>query len=587
MDLNRKIVMKGLVSVIFLLILFYSSGLGQSKIAAVANPGKSDRVFELASSITQFGVTWYFDKDYTCGTFANGDYWVLGPVTITSISPSSVIVSGSRVINGSVINPETDYYQGFDTYQFGMNEINNYDASRNAARPGGEVMSPANPLIIDYPASLVSGISKETISANEHNNVHTMAVLTILNEIPEEGSFRPQYIGYDKTIKYNELILDYNKLGSLEPVAETPAISEVLPKMEKLWIDNVPNWSKEMYIPKNNLPNYGRDIAGIVCDAALLLNLNFSEQEKRDLLIRMVQIGIDFYGTVTSEPHGRIYLEADGGHHSGRIWPIIFAGFMLGDEDMMTIASKSGSYAYTNGYYEGNLPPDYIHFGELDQAFYVTQRDVDRTHSPQWAPDPRSVPIPYEQEDIGMPEWGINHAPFPFSDNANFQAIYRTTCGITWGGFTLASHILGITNLFNSSAFVDYVDRYMELTENQDGDPPAFHRNMWNRYRRDYGNPWSSTEDNENRLTTFRLEQNYPNPFNPGTIISYSLPSAGEMSLKIYNSLGQEVKTIYSGFRNAGHYKESFSAEGLASGVYYYRLNCGGHTESKRMILVK
>jgi hypothetical protein len=57
-----------------------------------------------AKSLTQFGITWTFDRDYPTGQFANGDYWVVGPVTITSITPQST-TSGSTTLHGSMINP--------------------------------------------------------------------------------------------------------------------------------------------------------------------------------------------------------------------------------------------------------------------------------------------------------------------------------------------------------------------------------------------------------------------------------------------------------------------------------------------------
>ncbi len=85
----------------------------------------------------------------------------------------------------------------------------------------------------------------------------------------------------------------------------------------------------------------------------------------------------------------------------------------------------------------------------------------------------------------------------------------------------------------------------------------------------------------------FRLYQNYPNPFNPATTISFTLPSDGFISLKIYNSLGEEVKTIEQNYLTSGSHNINFDASNLPSGVYYYRLNAGSYSAVKKMILLK
>jgi len=93
---------------------------------------------------------------------------------------------------------------------------------------------------------------------------------------------------------------------------------------------------------------------------------------------------------------------------------------------------------------------------------------------------------------------------------------------------------------------------------------------------------------------SFQLYQNYPNPFNPTTSIKYSIPKDGEVTLKVYNLLGQVVETLASGFIKAGEYEANFNGENHASGVYIYRLEFRetGSSEilnvsSKKMVLLK
>lgn len=88
--------------------------------------------------------------------------------------------------------------------------------------------------------------------------------------------------------------------------------------------------------------------------------------------------------------------------------------------------------------------------------------------------------------------------------------------------------------------------------------------------------------------TGYRLEQNYPNPFNPTTEIAYSIPQASHITLKVYNTLGQEVATLFEGRRLAGDYRVTFDATDLPSGVYYYRLEGDAALAvTKKLLLIK
>jgi hypothetical protein len=89
----------------------------------------------------------------------------------------------------------------------------------------------------------------------------------------------------------------------------------------------------------------------------------------------------------------------------------------------------------------------------------------------------------------------------------------------------------------------------------------------------------------------FNLEQNYPNPFNPTTNIMFELPVSGFVTLKVYNSIGEEVKTLANQDLAAGTYRVDFDATGLPSGVYFYNITVqtqsAKFTETRKMMLVK
>jgi hypothetical protein len=85
----------------------------------------------------------------------------------------------------------------------------------------------------------------------------------------------------------------------------------------------------------------------------------------------------------------------------------------------------------------------------------------------------------------------------------------------------------------------------------------------------------------------FTLDQNYPNPFNPGTTIKYTIAQTGRVSLRVFNVLGKELATLADGIRTAGQHEVKFDATNFPSGLYFYRLEAGGQTETRRMELLK
>jgi hypothetical protein len=85
----------------------------------------------------------------------------------------------------------------------------------------------------------------------------------------------------------------------------------------------------------------------------------------------------------------------------------------------------------------------------------------------------------------------------------------------------------------------------------------------------------------------YRLYANYPNPFNPTTVISYQLPVTSNVSLEVYNLLGQEVAILFEGVRQAGNYQATFDGSRLASGIYLCRMKANHFVETKKLVLLK
>jgi len=93
--------------------------------------------------------------------------------------------------------------------------------------------------------------------------------------------------------------------------------------------------------------------------------------------------------------------------------------------------------------------------------------------------------------------------------------------------------------------------------------------------------------DDELIAEKFELKQNYPNPFNPSTRISYAIPSASFVNLKVYDIIGNEIAVLVNEGKQAGNYQIDFDATELTGGVYFYQLLTGPFVETKKMILMK
>jgi len=85
----------------------------------------------------------------------------------------------------------------------------------------------------------------------------------------------------------------------------------------------------------------------------------------------------------------------------------------------------------------------------------------------------------------------------------------------------------------------------------------------------------------------FRLLQNYPNPFNPSTTLRYTIPQAGVVSLKVYDSMGKEIRELVNKEQQPGTYAVRFDARNIASGIYFSTLAYNGHTATQKLILMK
>ena len=192
-----------------------------------------------------------------------------------------------------------------------------------------------------------------------------------------------------------------------------------------------------------------------------------------------------------------------------------------------------------------------------------------------WYSDNNNVKIMTNLDDIGQPyscnDWGDQSDVIPFiieDGNSNFFWEFFAL-GFQWPTVVYVNHNMEIVakgNNFSLASAIFTIDSMLDDCG-------------------DLCNNLSLNESIEDK--NFHLEQNYPNPFNPYTSINYSLSSNGQISLIVYNSLGQIVKTLENGYKQKGSYTVSFDGSALPSGIYFYQLSSKGYVKTEKMSLVK
>lgn len=161
---------------------------------------------------------------------------------------------------------------------------------------------------------------------------------------------------------------------------------------------------------------------------------------------------------------------------------------------------------------------------------------------------------------------------------------FMSSVSIEHGGVTVASWD-------DSTPFVAYnpdhdvvaINGYVGDDRECTGDMMVIVHNAINFVR----NPTGVEDDFSNLPRQFNLAQNYPNPFNPTTIIKFSLPVKADVSLDIFNVLGQKVTALKPGEMVAGHHSITFNASEIGSGVYFYKLTAGKYTDTRKMTVLK
>ena len=416
---------------------------------APATPKLED--LPLRESVSQYGITWTFDKPARVGQFVNGDWYVVGPATIRAIDPKPLYGAeipkreldpmdkerpeGQRVRNGWMLNPPAAMQVAYDS------GVRNWFDPGLITRLPAE-MKPGDSLVstISMPKGLVLHAqlrNKIERGVEDSSPIRTAAVLTCVGEPQPADAFRPAFCDRQQTI-----YLARNLKRELLPVAtrtqSLPKLRQYVRFTQRPWVGTGFFGFEE---PVENMPQYGLEYGRVVGISALMLATDLPPEQKEPLLVNLVQVGIDLGGMIRAGHPG---WTAWGGHGSGRKLPIVFAGLLLGDEQLAHI-NKS-------------FPK--VSFGEDEQTAYgdawtgakvvfAGHSGIDaatgegRGRGNAWGP--------YEQMH-----------PSQWKQGQNTSEAYRRCCtSVGWVAQALVLRLMHAEEAWGHDAFFDYVDRWM------------------------------------------------------------------------------------------------------------------------------
>ncbi|MBN2005857.1 MAG: hypothetical protein JXA21_21040 [Anaerolineae bacterium] len=325
-----------------------------SAVPAETAPVMIDAQAAMTNTLTQYGITWTFDRVYEYGQFANGDYWVLGPVTITRIEPDAIVDYhnlGSGICTGesagvnACVAAVSEQYPGYDPRCTGVDrgtgdctassvengwEVNPVVAGAQGFQSGCSGGTLDASLVPDLPyTSPTSGtvsIVKIIPTGDARPCIKVAAVLTVVTEPPPGNGaavFRPPYVGTDKPYYY-VADLRTDLLPSYAPVGTPPSLDYIEERFRRLRLDHKGGVLGRSLRPADAMDDYQPANAPDLTAGVLRFMLDTGE-DIMPALIQYVQAGIDRVYTILD---GQTW-PAGGGHQPAHLLPAAFTATLL------------------------------------------------------------------------------------------------------------------------------------------------------------------------------------------------------------------------------------------------------------------
>ncbi|HUU21293.1 MAG TPA: hypothetical protein VM389_02040 [Phycisphaerae bacterium] len=444
-----------------------------TKDAPPATPKLED--LPLKESVSQHGITWTFDRPGRVGRFVNGDWYVVGKATVKAIAPKPQYGRdipeieldhmdlerkvAQRVRNGFMLNPPAKMKVAYDSGVRNWFDPSLIRKLPVAMKPGDSLVSTISmPKGLVLPAQLRNKIER---GAGDGSPIRTAAILTCVAQPQPPDAFRPGFCDRKQRIYLSRDL----KRELLPKAARTKSMLKVglcVRFTQRPWVGTCFFGFEE---PVENMPQYGMEYGRVSGVCALMLCTDYRPEQKEPLLVNYVQVGIDLGGMIRAGHPG---WTGWGGHGSGRKLPIVFAGLLLGDEQLAQI----------------NRSFPKVSFGEDEQTAYgdcwTGAKVVFAGHS--------GIDAASGAGRNRNSSWGpYEHLhPSKWNGGNNTSEAYRRTCtGGGWVAQALALRLLHAEKAWGHDAFFDYVDRWMQE------DDTEFIKTIKEATGKDYNHEWS------------------------------------------------------------------------------------------------
>ena len=348
--------------------------------------------------------------------------------------------------------PTTNYAQGFVNSGHSV-----YTSSLNVGSSNIS-LSPGDMLITTtlYP---YYGVTDPNTGERNYTDIQEAAILTVLASAPAYGaeSFRPGLRDSSRTI-YNAGSINYSLLQNVAAVSGAPSLATVTDLFSRPWLDFYQGQVGRSIHPNYNMRDYGAELAADIGNAALLVNTNLTNTQKKPLVVGIIQQGLDWWGSVKNKYSFYSQVPA---HILGRKFPIMFAGNLLNISEIKAVWPYTGSYLHNGSW---AIPSDARVFSEDQAIEYVTAKDVSVTATGDSYYNPE---YNYTSAMVGMPEFFHYDYTYRWKGNPGWNVdSYRYFGSVLYGVETAVS-LMGWKSQWNNQAFFDYMERHVDLCRGQ------------------------------------------------------------------------------------------------------------------------